>query len=58
MSGKMKLITLAEYAKMHNVDPSTLRHKIKRKTLKAIKFGNTWVIDKNEPYIDYRKKPQ
>lgn len=51
------LISLAEYAKMHNVTPDTVRQRANRGVFKtARKIGRNWVIDKNEPYIDNRKK--
>lgn len=52
----MNLISLKEYALLHNVDASTVRYKILNGNLKATKIGNSWVIDKDEPYIDLRFK--
>lgn len=52
----MNLISLKEYAQLHNVDPSTVRHKVLRGNLNAFKIGRNWVIDKNEPYNDLRYK--
>lgn len=56
MQDKTNLISLAEYAKLHNVTADTVRQKILRGYLSATKIGRNWVIDKNEPYIDYRRK--
>lgn len=53
---KEELISLAEYAELHGVKADTVRQKILRGNLKAKKIGRNWVIDKNEPYIDNRKK--
>ncbi len=50
------LITLAEYAKLHGKDPSSVRQKILRGNLKAVKMGRNWMIDKNTPYEDLRRK--
>lgn len=56
MQEKTNLISLSEYAKLHNVTADTVRQKILRGYLSATKIGRNWVIDKNEPYIDYRRK--
>lgn len=51
------LISLAEYAKMHGKEESSVRKMALRGGFKtARKIGRNWVIDKNEPYIDRRKK--
>ena len=49
-------ISLAQYAKMHNVDISTVRKKIRAGNLPAVKPGHDWLIKKNEPWIDLRRK--
>jgi hypothetical protein len=51
-----ELITLAEYAKMHGKDPSSVRQKILRGNLQAIKMGRNWMIKKDTPYVDRRKR--
>lgn len=52
-----ELISLAEYAKIHEKDPSTIRHKALRGGFKtARKIGRNWVIEKEEPYTDLRFK--
>ena len=58
MVGKTEnLISLVEYAKLHGVTPDTARQRANRGVFKtARKIGRNWVIDKNEPYIDNRKK--
>ena len=54
---KENLITLKEYAKLHNVTESAIRHRIRRgKISTAVKFGRDWFIDKDEPYKDPRLK--
>lgn len=56
MKKQEDLISLAEYAKIHGVDQSSVRGKILRGNLPAKKIGRNWVIDRNQPYIDRRKK--
>jgi hypothetical protein len=48
------LISVKEYASLHGVSPRAIQFKIKRGTLKAIKRGDIYLIDKNEPYVDAR----
>ena len=53
-----ELISLSDYARLHNVNPATARQKALRGGFKtARKIGRDWVIDKNEPYKDLRRKP-
>lgn len=61
MSGKRgrtmneNLITLKEYAALHNVTESAIRHRIRRGGIKtAVKFGRDWFIDKTESFTDKR----
>ena len=49
-------MTVTDYAKKHNVDASTVRHKIKRGLIPAIKIGKMWLIDEDEPWVDNRYK--
>lgn len=52
---KDNLITLKEYAAMHGVEVSTIRHRIRKGQVKtAVKFGRDWFIDKDEVYVDRR----
>lgn len=52
-----ELISLEEYAKMHNRSASYIRRKARSGGFKtARKIGRNWVIDKNEPYTDLRVK--
>mgnify|MGYP000921573821 FL=1 len=50
------LISIAEYAKLHGVKPATVRQKILRGNLNAVKIGRNWVIGKDVPYTDNRRK--
>lgn len=50
------LITASEYAILHAVSPRAIRKKAQYGTLKAVKVGRDWLIDKSEPYIDNRIK--
>lgn len=49
-------IIIKEYARINGVDPANIRQKISRGTLEAKKIGNEWLIDKDTPYKDARKK--
>ena len=51
-----ELITLAEYAKLKGKEVSTVRQKILRGNLEAVKMGRNWMIAKDTPYDDRRKK--
>ena len=51
------LISLAEYAKIHGKEESTVRQKVLRGNLNAQKIGRNWIIDSDEPYEDHRRKP-
>lgn len=54
-SSPVEYVTVKEYADYHGVSPVSVRQKITRGNLPAIKDGRDWKIDKNEPYLDYRK---
>ena len=57
MSNKEELISLAEYAEIHGIDPATVRQRALRGSYQsARKIGRNWVIDKNEPHVDHRVK--
>lgn len=49
-------ISLADYAALHNVTPDTVRQKILRGNLQAVKVGRNYVIRKDTEYIDHRRK--
>jgi len=52
-------ITLKEWAEMHGIDPATARQRANRGAFQtARKIGNLWIIDKNEPHIDHRRKTE
>jgi len=50
------LISLKQYAELHSVDPATVRQKILRGNLEAVKIGRDWMVDKNLKYVDFRKR--
>lgn len=51
------LISLAEYAAIHGKEQSSVRQKAERGGFQtARKIGRNWCIDRDEPYIDNRKK--
>ena len=53
----MKLLSVTEFAKKHNVQPATVRQKIIRGNLpEAFKVGNAWAIPEDAPYNDARVK--
>lgn len=52
----MALISLSEYAKLHSVTTATLRQRIARGSLDAVKIANNWLIDSDTPYSDHRIK--
>lgn len=50
-------ITLKEYADLHGVSMATMRQRIARgRHSSAMKFGRNWIIRKDEPFVDGRKK--
>lgn len=50
-------ISVAEYAKLHGKAESSVKQKCQRGNFKtARKIGRNWLIDKNEPYSDLRRK--
>lgn len=49
------LISLAEYAKKVDRDPATIRQRVLRGSLNAIKIGRNWCIEEDEPFIDHRE---
>jgi hypothetical protein len=52
-----ELISLTEYAKIHGKEQSSVRQKAERGGFQtARKIGRNWVIDRDEPYTDNRKK--
>lgn len=52
----MALISITEYANRIGRHVSAVRQKVESGTLPAVKIGNVWAIDENEPYIDFRRK--
>ena len=52
-------ISLSEYAELHGVTADTIRQRVLRgRHTTAIKVGRNWIIDKNEPFTDKRKKEE
>ena len=50
-------VTIAEYAKLHDIPVKTITMRIQRNAYKtAIKIGNVYILNKNETYIDGRNK--
>lgn len=50
-------VTLKEYAEIHGIDPATARQRALRGSFQtAEKMGTVWVIKKDEPYIDHRRR--
>lgn len=52
----MDYITLTEYAKIHGVRSDTVRQKILAGRIPAQKVGSIWLIKRDEPWLDLRKK--
>lgn len=52
-------ISLTEYARLNGITPITARQRAERGAFKtAQKIGRNWVIDKNEPLVDHRKRKE
>lgn len=52
-------VTLKEWAQAHGIDPATARQRALRGSFQtAEKIANLWVIRKDEPLIDHRRKRQ
>lgn len=49
-------IPLAEWARIHNVDPVNARQRALRGTLPAHKVGNTWMINEHTENKDARER--
>lgn len=50
-----KMIPLKEYAEKIGKDPTHLTKKARKGILTtAVKMGRDWLIDEDEPFIDYR----
>lgn len=53
------LISILDYAKMHNKSDITVRKKAKNNGFHtARKIGKVWLIDSEEPYTDNRRKKE
>ena len=52
-------ITLKEWAQAHGIDPATARQRANRGAFQtARKIGNLWIIKRDEPLVDHRKKAE
>lgn len=50
-------ITLKEWAEQHGIDPATARQRALRGSFQtAEKMGTVWVIRKDEPHVDHRRR--
>ena len=50
-------VTIAEYAKMHDVPANTIKKRIQRNSYNtALKVGNAYILNKNETFTDSRNK--
>ena len=50
------LISTKEYAELHGVSVTTVKHKIMAGNLPAVKIGNSNAVDSETPWIDLRCK--
>lgn len=50
------LISVTEYAAKVNRSPDTIRQRILRGILPAVKIGRNWCVDSETPLADNRKK--
>ena len=49
------LIPIKEYAEMHGIDASTIRHRILRGAMPgAVKLANSWFVPRDLPLTDNR----
>ena len=54
-----RYITLKEWAAIHGIDPATARQRALRGAFQtAKKIGNLWIISKDEPLVDHRRKAE
>ena len=50
------LIPIKQYAKMHGIDPATVRQRILRGAMPgAVKLANSWFVPRDMPLIDNRR---
>ena len=48
-------VTIAEYAKIHDIKLATMRQRVQRNAYKTVlKVGNNYILDKNETFTDTR----
>lgn len=54
-----RFVTLKEWAAIHGIDAATARQRALRGAFQtARKIGNLWIIDKDEPLVDHRRKAE
>lgn len=51
------LITLKEYASLHNLNPQAVRRRILRGRMEAVKLGRDWFLDPAAEFTDRRRNP-
>jgi len=57
MTDNQTILTVAQFAALHNVHPRTVRQKAQADGIPgAKKFGRDWAIPSDAPYIDQRIK--
>lgn len=49
-----KLISAADWARQHNLDPASVRQKIARGKMPAVRVGKIYAVNENTPNIDHR----
>ena len=50
------LITIKDYAKMHGIEPATVRQRIMRGVMTgAVKLANAWFVPRDLPLTDNRR---
>lgn len=51
------LIPIKDYAKMHGIDPATVRQRIQRGVMPgAVKLANSWFVPRDLPLVDNRAR--
>lgn len=51
------LIPIKDYAKMHGIEPATVRQRILRGAMPcAVKLANAWFVPRDLPLVDNRKE--
>lgn len=54
-----RMISITEYARRNGKSPVSMRQKAQRNMIRsAVKVGNIWMVDEDEPLIDNRYRDQ